>query len=279
MDLALLIQEKRQLVEKTGEGIVMIVSYDATGRETGRGSGFFIDREGRIITNDSFLKEAYSAEVLSEKKSYDNVVILKRDEEMDVSLIQVNATEEVSLTPDYEYEIKTGERVVVVGKSSGKKKTFSEGVISSIERKGELAEIVGIQKTSPILSYGPAKDGPLLNMSGKVIGVTSFGITTSQGNDGIPRMPDYQNMKAMSIHSIRPFLLQPDNPEHLKPAKSRVWSLWLTRWFKEKGIALFIILYGIGFPKLMAYLFIIIVGISIIQWIYLKLKKRIPTHK
>ena len=279
MDLALLMKEKQQFVEKTGEGVVMVVAYDATGTEAGRGSGFFVDREGRIITNASFLKEAYSAQVLSETTSYDDVVILNRDEEMDIALIQVKATEEVSLALDYEYQIKPGERVIIVGKSSGQKKTFSEGLISSIERKGELTEIIGIHSMSPFLSYRPSKDGPLLNMSGNVIGVTSFGIATSKSNDGIPRMPDYQNITAIRINSVRPFLLQPDNAEQLKPAKSRVWSLWLMGWLKAAGITAFITLYSIGFPKLLAFLFLIIIVISIIQWIYFKLKRRIPSHE
>ena len=279
MDLALFMKEKQQLIEKTGEGVVLVVAYDAAGREMGTGSGFFVDREGRIITNASFLTEAYSAQVLSENKSYDDVVILKLNQEMGIALIQVKAAEEVSLSLDYEYQIAPREKVIIVGKSSGQKKTFSEGIISSIDRKGELMEIIRINIMSPFLSYRPGKDGPLLNMSGKVIGVTSFGIATSQSNDGIPRMPDYQNITAIRINSIRPFLLQPDSAEHLKPAKSRVWSLWLMGWLKAAGITAFITLYSIGFPKLLAFLFLIIVVISILQWIYFKLKRRTPTHE
>lgn len=275
MDLELSIKELEQIVEKASPGVVMVVSYDDSGAESRRGSGFFIDREGRIITNASIMKDAYSAEVLSRSNHYDDVIILNRDETLDFALIQVKATGEAPLELDFDYKIEPGERVVAIGRSSDLKKTVSEGIIISLDNTGEISGLIDLQTTTPILSFRKSKDGPLLNMSGKVIGVTSTAIADNQNFDEIPRMPDYQNIKAISLDSIKPFLSKPDSTEHLQRAKSKIWSRWFLRWLKTAAVTGFITLYGIGFSKLMAIVFIIIVIISIIQWLYFKLKKGI----
>ena len=272
MDLERSIKELKQIVEKTTPGIVAVVAYDDSGAESGRGSGFFIDMQGRIITNSSVLKDAYSAEVFSKSNYYDDVVILNRDEGLDFALIEVKAGGEVPLEPDFEYEIKPGERIVVIGRSRDMEKTVSEGLVSSLYNAGEGYRLVKIQTTTPLLSYRPGKNGPLLNMAGKVIGVTGAGLPESEGSEAAP-WPDYQEIRAVSLRSIEPLLSVRGEPERLHSAKSAIRLRWLMRSLKTAAVTGFITLYDMGFPKLMALAFVIIVIISIIQWLYLKLKK------
>ena len=272
MDLELSIKELQQLVDKTSPSVVMVVSYDDCGEENGRGSGFFIDRRGVIITNASIIKGAYSAEVLSNSGNINDIIILHRDEALDLALIQVKTDVVTPLELDFDYQIKPGERVAVIGKSPDLKKTVSEGLISSIDEKPEIIEV---QSTKPLLSFGKSKDGPLLNMSGKVIGVMSTSIHDSQNLDVIPRMPDYQNIKAISITLIKKFISSQDNPEHLHPAKSKIWSRWIIRWIQTAAISTFIFLYTMGFPKLIAIAFVIILIVSAIQWLFIKLNRNI----
>ncbi|GBD96869.1 MAG TPA: serine protease [Nitrospirae bacterium] len=274
MDLERSIKELKQIVKKTTPGVVTVVAYDDSGAESGRGSGFFIDTQGRIITNSSVLKDAYSAEVFSKSNYYDDVIILNRDEGLDFALIQVKAAGEVYLEPDFGYKIEPGERVVVIGRSADLGKTVSEGLVSSLSNIEERAELIKIQTTTPILSYRAGKDGPLLNMAGKVIGVTGTGFPESEGFEPLP-WPDNQEIKAVSLRSIKSLLSGQGEFEHLQRAKSGIWSQWFIRSIKTAAITGFITLYDIGFPKLMAIVFVIIVIISIIQWLYLKLKKLI----
>jgi S1-C subfamily serine protease len=270
MDLELSIKELEHIVEKASPGVAMVVFYDDSGEESGRGSGCFIDRKGMIITNASIMKDAYSAEVISKSNQYDDIIILHRDDTLDIALIQVKAADETPLELDFEYEIKPGERVAVIGKSPDLKKTVSEGLISSV---GDKSEIIEFKTTKPLLSFRESKDGPLLNMSGKVIGVMSTAIHDSQNIDGITRMPDYQNFKAISIASIKQFISRPDNAEHLHPAKSKIWTRWMNKWLKNAALTVFVTLYAIGFPKLLAMAFILILIISAFQWLSIKLKK------
>ncbi|HDH06030.1 MAG TPA: serine protease [Nitrospirae bacterium] len=272
MDLERSIKELKRIVEKTTPGVVMVVAYDDSGAESGRGSGFFIDTQGRIITNASVLEDVYSAEVFSKSNYYDDVVILNRDNDIDFALIQVKAAGEIPLEPDFEYEIRPGERTVVIGRSQDMGKTVSEGLVSSLYNAGEGYGLVKIQTTTPILSYRPGKDGPLLNMAGKVIGVTGTGLPESEGSEAAP-WPDYQEIRAVSLRSIEPLLSVQGEPEQLHSAKSAIRLRWLMRSLKTAAVTGFITLYDMGFPKLMALAFVIIVIISIIQWLYLKLKK------
>ncbi len=273
MDWGLFIKERRQLADKAGLGVVMVIIYDSAGTEIARGSGFFIDREGRIITNASIFKDAYSAEVFSESKYYDDVVILNRVKGLDVALIQVKAADEVPLELDYEYKIKSGEKVAVVGKSSGSQKTYSEGIVSSVNSIG-ISEVIEIKTTVSILPFYTSKDGPLLNMDGKVIGVMSTNIQDSKNFDEIPRMPDYHNIKAIGLDSIKPFLSRTAKVEHLQIAKSKIWTRWFISWLKTAAENVFITLYNMGLSTILITVFLIILIVYIIHFSYLTLKKR-----
>ncbi len=163
------------IVEKISPSIVLIVTYDSTGTEIGTGSGFFMDRERRIMTNARVIKNAYSAKVLSESNYYNDVTILGLDKDLDLALIRVKAGKESPLEFDFEYKIKHGERVVAIGRPFGLRKAVLEGLISDVSSFGESLEF--IQTTTPMPFFHTSSDGPLLNMNGKVIGVTTSTIS------------------------------------------------------------------------------------------------------
>lgn len=274
MDLGRIIKEKKQLVEKISRSVVMVTAYNDSGAESGKGSGFLIDREGHIITNASILKDAYSAEVITQADHYANVVIINRDADLDVALLKVSAENEVPLELDFGHKPVPGEKVFVIGKASASKKTFSEGMVSSINSIAETSELIEIQMDTPTLSYSASKDGPLLNMAGKVIGITGINLPGSQNFDGTLNIPSFQDIQAISIASLKPLLSKSTEPEQLHPAGSKLWTNWAARLLKTSALTVFITLYTMGFQKLMVIALAIIAVISAIQWLYFKLKKR-----
>ncbi len=275
MDLKTSIEELSLKVERASPGIVSIVVYDNTGSEKGITSGFFIDRKGLIMTNALVMKGAYSAEVYSESNYYNDVTILSRNEDLDLALIQVKAINESALEFDFEYKLSHGERVIAIGKSRGLKKTVSEGLISAVSNIKEKLELIKIQTVTPILSYNTSRDGPLLNMEGRVIGVLTTAISEDKSFNTIPWISDDQNINAIGGSSIKTFLLRQYNVEHLHPPKSKVWSRWFIKWSKTVAINGFITLYETGFTKILAVIFAIILFISLIQWLYSKMKKNL----
>ncbi len=230
---------------------MLIVTYDNTGAEIRTGSGFFIDGKGRIMTNALVMKDAYSAKVLSESNYYNNVSILNTDEDLDLALIHVSARKESHLQFDFEYEMKENEKVVAVGRPFGLKITVLEGLISDVHNVGESLEY--IQTSIPVSFFHTSSDGPLFNMDGKVIGVTTS--TISKG----------QTLNAISIRSIKPFLLKPRTVINLHPVGSKDWFQWFSKWlfitFLEKGSWLII-----------SIIVVIVVLAYLIQFLYGKMK-------
>ncbi|MCK5139829.1 MAG: serine protease [Thermodesulfovibrionia bacterium] len=239
------------IVENASPGIVLIVTYDNTGAESRTGSGFFIDGEGRIMTNALVIKDAYSAKVLSESNYYNNVSILSIAEGLDLALIRVRARKESHLEFDFEYKIKDGEKVVAVGRPFGLKKTVLEGLISDVHNIGESLEY--IQTNIPVSFFHTSSDGPLLNMDGKVIGVTTS--TISEG----------QTLNAISLHSIKPFLLKPGTVKDLYPVGSKDWFQWFIKW-------LFITFFEKGSWLIITIIVVIVALAYLIQFLYGKMK-------
>jgi hypothetical protein len=257
----------KKRVQTASPGVVSIIVYDNTGEEIDRGSGFFIDREGKIIANEHIFKQAFSAEVVSNTNRYDSITILARDETMDLSMIQVSAIDETPLELDFAYRISPDERVLMVGKSESLKDTVSEGLVKSMSGEGETPERIDIKKTIPITYFPDNKDGPVLNSEGKVIGIQAVISEHSIfGRDAIQL--DDKKVNALSIKSIYSLLSGQNAVELPQAGSTEVFAV-----IKKHLVNAFIVLYGIGFPKLVGGLFGIVVFISLIQWLYIKMKK------
>ena len=255
-------------VRMASPGVVSIIVYDNSGEAIASGSGFFINPDGTIIANDSVFKEAYSAEVNSNTKRYDSVTILARDEAMDLAMIQVSAIDETPLQPEFDYRFTPNEKVLMVGKSESLKDTVSEGRVTSMRDKGETPARIEIRKTVPITYFPENRDGPVLNSEGKVIAIQAVISDHSIfGRDAIQL--DDKKVTAVSIKSIYTLLSQQSNIIKLPQAGSTE----LLAVLKKQLTTAFVVLYGIGFTKLVGGLLGIVVLISLLQWVYLRIQK------
>jgi S1-C subfamily serine protease len=270
MDLETSVKELRSLINKSNPGIVYIAVYDDTGVLRNSGSGFFINNDGRIITNASIWKDAYSAEVLSDLNSYSEILIINRNEDLDIALIKVKAGKEIPLELDFNYENNLGERVIIIGKLDGQVNTVSEGFISSFPKTEDPLKLIEIQTAVSLLPYKSTKDGPVLNTAGKVIGIVSNTIFDRKISDGKWRGYNNDQMYAVSLQSIKSLLSDSAHTEHLHTAKSKVWFKWFMRSVKSIVLTGFLYLYDIGFNKIIALLFVIILIIYIVEKLYFK---------
>ena len=274
MDMESSVKDLRDKIDMAFPSIVMIIVYDITGEESARGSGFFYDTEGRIISNASILKNAYSAEVISNRNRYSIISVLNYDETIDTAVIKVNALNEIPLEIDFENNVTIDEKVIAMGRNDNFGQTLSEGLIKSIVPLDENRELIRGITVRPVLSLPPSDNGPLLNSKGKVIGLTSYQISDSavMGNKTI--LFDGQSINAISISSITGLTENTFTPTLLHPKGSRVWWHWFKYRTKTVFVSAFIFLYTIGFTKMISYLFLIIVVLSIVQFIFHRMKKR-----
>jgi hypothetical protein len=236
-------------IERTIEsGRVLIVFYDATGTETEKGLGLIINNEGQILTNLPLIKGAYSAEIFSETYYYDEISVLARNEEFGLALLQITAKNEKNIELDFDLEIKPDEEVYVISYQSGSDRTVTEGAIKKVSYNEKNQPEI-IYTTVPVLPE--TSNGPLMNMAGKVIGISTA--------DAIKDQTFY----ATGLGPIKSFLSGPFKAEHLHPPMSRMKSKLFIEWVETEVIGGLI---SFGAAKIIGVILGIIVFSFLIQW-------------
>jgi len=173
------------LIKKVEPSIIVILVYNREGKILGQGSGFFINKEGDVITNYHVLQEASRAVIRTKDgKEYPIKRVLAEDREGDLIRVSIDISEEVvkplpvaTKLPD------VGERVIVIGTPLGLDQTVSDGIVSAVRQIPGFGKI--IQLTAPI---SPGSSGsPVINMKGEVIGIATFFVMAGQNlNFAIP---------------------------------------------------------------------------------------------
>jgi S1-C subfamily serine protease len=154
------------------------------GRQEATGSGFVIDAGGDILTNAHVVEGATKVTVQLGGKTM-NAKVVGRDTSSDVALLKVRAPEG-SLHPLEVADSDTarvGDPVVAIGNPFGLDRTVTSGIVSALQRKikapdGSTIKHV-IQTDAPV---NPGNSGgPLIDSSGRVIGITSQIETAGSG--------------------------------------------------------------------------------------------------
>jgi hypothetical protein len=160
------------IVKKIQPSVVTILTYDKKGKGLLQGSGFFIRKDGDIITNRHVLEGASSADVKTAQGNvYPVTRVVAEDTEGDLILVSVD------IPPDTVYPLsvsasipEVGERVLVIGSPLGLEKTVSDGIVSAVRDIPQFGKIIKI--TAPI---SPGSSGsPVVNMKGDAIGVATL---------------------------------------------------------------------------------------------------------
>src|SRR5579875_3625040 len=144
--------------------------------EQGQGSGFILDKQGHILTNNHVVEGAQLVEVtLSNKKKY-KANVLGTDKAHDLALLQINSTPDLqpAVLAD-STNLLVGQRVYAIGNPFGFEGTMTRGIISAI-RSVQLPSGVKIDNAIQTdASVNPGNSGgPLLNSHGEVIGITTM---------------------------------------------------------------------------------------------------------
>ena len=237
-------------IERTIEsGRVLIVVYDATGTETEKGLGLIINNEGQILTNLSLIKDAYSAEIFSETYYYDEISVLARNEEFGLALLRIAAKNEKNIELDFDLEITPDEEVYVISYQSGSDRTVTEGAIKTVSYSEKNQPEI-IYTTVPVLPE--TSNGPLINIAGKVIGIS----TVDAKKD--------QTFYATGLGPIKSFLSVPFKSEPLHPPMSKVKSKLFIEWVKTEVIGGLI---SFGATKIIGIILGLVVFSFLIQWV------------
>lgn len=174
-----------EIVKKIEPSTVVILTYDKDRKIIGQGSGFFISKEGDVITNRHVLAGAQYAEIkTTDGKVYPITLIVAEDEKADVIRASVNIPKESVRPLSVSISIpEAGKQVAVIDSPLGLERTVSEGIVSAVREIPAFGKIYQI--TAPI---SPGSSGsPVVNMKGEVIGVATFQFIEGQNlNFAIP---------------------------------------------------------------------------------------------
>ncbi len=162
------------------------VAFDFFNRpvpQQGQGSGFIIDKQGHILTNNHVIDNAQRVEVTLVDKHKYKATVVAIDKQHDLALLLVNAPSLVPATLAESNGLVVGQRVYAIGNPFGLSGTLTRGIISAIRsiRNQDGAPIEDAIQTDAAINPGNS-GGPLLNSRGEVIGITTL-IASTPGAD------------------------------------------------------------------------------------------------
>ncbi|MBJ7521416.1 MAG: trypsin-like peptidase domain-containing protein [Solirubrobacteraceae bacterium] len=163
------------------------------GGQGGSGSGFVLDKDGYIVTNQHVVSNGSQVQVrLGEGDEGIDAKVIGSDASTDLAVIKVDPKDvEGGLKPLELGEakaLKVGQPTVAIGSPFGLSGTLTTGVVSALGRNIESPNgfsIDGVVQTDAAINPGNS-GGPLLNSSGQVIGVNAqIASSGSASNSGV----------------------------------------------------------------------------------------------
>jgi S1-C subfamily serine protease len=155
----------------------------------GSGSGFVWDREGHIVTNFHVISGADAAKVTLADQSTWDAKLVGAAPEKDLAVLKIEAPAD-KLTPlplGSSETLKVGQSVFAIGNPFGLDQSLTTGVVSALGREIQSesgAPIREVIQTDAAINPGNS-GGPLLDSSGRLIGVNTAIYSPSGGSAGI----------------------------------------------------------------------------------------------
>ena len=153
------------------------------------GTGFIVDKNGYIITNNHVVEEASKITVKLHKDPTEyRARVVGTDYETDIAVIKIDAHKILTpVTIGNSDSVQVGDWAVAIGSPFGLEATVTAGIVSALGRGGDEVGARQFQdfiQTDAAINPGNS-GGPLLNIRGEVIGVNSMIATRTGGSEGV----------------------------------------------------------------------------------------------
>jgi serine protease Do len=158
-------------------------------REGSLGSGFVIDREGHVVTNNHVIEGADEIDVNFADGTTVTATLVGTDPDTDLALLKIDAAAELNLTPvpwgDSD-QAEVGQWVLAIGNPFGLGGTVTAGIISARNRDIRQGSFDDFIQTDAAINRGNS-GGPLFNLRGEVVGINTaiFSPGESGGSVGV----------------------------------------------------------------------------------------------
>ena len=171
------------VAEKVLPSTVQIVAEYAGKDQGATGSGFVIDDQGHVITNNHVVAQADEdqgpIEIIDHEGNHSKATVVGRSTVYDIAVLKVEAAKK--LTPaaiGSSDQMRVGETVIAIGSPLGLSATVTSGIISAVNRPVTTGEgqndnsYINAVQTDAAINPGNS-GGPLVNLQGEVVGVNS----------------------------------------------------------------------------------------------------------
>jgi S1-C subfamily serine protease len=192
-----------EIYERDGTGVGFITAsgvkeessaFDPYGQGgdtgTATGSGFLIDKEGHMVTNNHVVSGASDVSVtLGDSDTQYDAEVVGTDESSDLALLKIDAPSDVMhpLAIGSSEDMEVGDPVVAIGNPFGLDRTVTTGIVSAVQREIQSTNgfsISNVIQTDASINPGNS-GGPLINTDGEVIGVNSQIATGGSSNGSV----------------------------------------------------------------------------------------------
>ena len=161
------------VVDQVRDGVVRISGT------TGSGSGFIVDADGYILTNEHVINGQSRITVVFNNGTRLTARLISSDTTRDIALLKVTAAGTLTVLP-FATSVREGEEVVALGHplNLGESLTVTKGIVSAFRTSGGVSYI----QTDAAINPGNS-GGPLINTGGEVVGMNTSVERDIQGRD------------------------------------------------------------------------------------------------
>lgn len=182
------------LAEKLTPSVVNISSFSQSETENSEGntplseslgSGFIIDGNGYIITNNHVVDKAESISVTLSDNTKTEARVIGKDPKTDLALIKIETKRPLNAVKFGDSDkIRVGDWVLAIGNPFGLGSSVTAGIISAKSRDIESGPYDSFIQTDASINQGNS-GGPMFNLQGEVIGISSAIFSTTGASQGV----------------------------------------------------------------------------------------------
>jgi serine protease Do len=145
------------------------------------GSGFIIDDEGLILTNNHVVEDADEIKVILKDHKEFEAKVIGRDAKTDLALIKIKSWKGLQLIKfGNSDELRVGDWVMAIGNPFGLDNTVTAGIVSAKGRVIGAGPYDNFIQTDASINPGNS-GGPLINLKGEVVGINTAIFAGGQG--------------------------------------------------------------------------------------------------
>jgi serine protease Do len=159
-------------------------AYPPDFRQQGLGSGFIIERDGTILTNNHVIENAEKIVVRLYDDRQFTAKVIGRDAKTDLAVIKIDVKGDLPAALGDSDRLKVGEWIVAMGSPFGLQNTVTAGIVSAKSRQIGAGPYDNFIQTDASINPGNS-GGPLINTEGEVVGINTAIFSRTGANIGI----------------------------------------------------------------------------------------------